>query len=317
MAAALDTEQTRFPALAGIWGESLGEFLGTMVLILFGDGCVAGVLLFGVGGITGTSGAATPLWVNWMVIAWGWGLAVMLGVYVAGTLSGAHLNPAVTLGFAVTRRFPWNKVVPYIVAQVLGAFVAALILWMVYHGAFDQFEKIQHISRGSNTGMGTTEAAVFYTFKKPFVGLFGAFADQVVGTALLVGLIFAIVDIRNSPPQANVAPYIIGLLVVAIGLSFGYNAGYAINPARDFGPRLLAWIVGFKGIALPGPDNYFWVPIIGPIVGGILGALVYEYTIHQALLARPVPPSGTAAEVGTTDREPDNTTGDGRTRRAR
>lgn len=304
-AATTELEPVRFPAFAGVLGEAIGEFLGTMVLILFGDGCVAGVLLFGAGGVTDPNGAATPLWTNWMVIALGWGVAVMLGVYVAGTLSGAHLNPAVTVAFAATRKFPWNKVAPYIVAQVLGAFVAALILWMVYHGAFMQFEKIHHVSRGANTPLGTTEAAVFYTFKKSFVGTFGAFADQVVGTALLVGLIFAVVDMRNAPPQGNLAPYIIGFIVVGIGLSFGYNAGYAINPARDFGPRLLAWIVGFKGIALPGPDNYFWVPILGPLLGGLIGAFGYEYTVHQALLARAIPPSGTAVETGTTDREPE------------
>jgi glycerol uptake facilitator protein len=241
-----------------------------------------------------------------MIIAWGWGIAVMLGVYVAGTLSGAHINPAVTLAFAATRKFPWNKVVPYIVAQVLGAFIAALILWMVYHGAFMNFEHTNHVTKGvaGSNGLGITEAKVFYTFKQPFVGIFGAFADQVVGTALLVGLIFAVVDLRNSPPQANIAPFIIGLIVVGIGLSFGYNAGYAINPARDFGPRLLAWIVGFKDLALPGPDNYFWVPIVGPLLGGVIGAFVYEYTVHQALLARPVPPSGQAVEVGVTDRVP-------------
>lgn len=313
MAAALDTEQVRWPVLGGIWGESLGEFLGTMVLILFGDGCVAGLWLFGFG-------TNTPLFINWMIIAFGWGFAVMLGVYTAGTLSGAHLNPAVTLAFAATRKFPWNKVIPYWVAQVAGAFVAALILWLVYHGAFINFEHVNHISRGMNDyngkGLSIGEAKVFYTFKASFIDVFpGAFFDQVVGTALLVGLIFAIVDVRNSPPQSNVAPLIIGFLVVAIGLSFGYNAGYAINPARDFGPRLLAWVVGFKGIALPGPDNYFWVPILGPLIGGVLGAFVYEFTVHQALLARMVPPSGTAEEIGVTDRVPDNTVEAGRTRR--
>lgn len=297
MATAVD-EQPRITAFGGLMGEALGEFLGTMVLILFGDGCVAGVLLFGVGN-------NAPLWINWMIIAFGWGFAVMLGVYVAGTLSGAHLNPAVTLGFAATRKFPWNKVAPYMVAQVAGAFVAALILWFTYHGAFINFEHLQHVSRGANTPNGTTEAAVFYTFKKPYVGMFGAFGDEVVGTALLVGLIFAIVDVRNSPPQANVAPMIIGFLVVAIGLSFGYNSGYAINPARDFGPRLLAFIVGFKGIALPGPDNYFWIPIVGPLLGAVIGAYVYEYTVHQALLMRPSPPSGDVQELGTTDRVPE------------
>ena len=298
--ATLAAERPRWPALAGLWGESIAEFFGTLTLLLFGDGCVAGVLLFGFG-------LNAPLWINWMVIAWGWGIAVTLGVYVAGTASGAHLNPAVTLGLAVTGKFPWNKVIQYWIAQVAGAFVAALILWFVYQGAFINFEHLQHVSRGvaGANGMGITEAKVFYTFKQPFVGIGGAFGDQVLGTALLMGLILAIIDLRNSPPQSNLAPFIIGLLVVGIGLSFGYNAGYAINPARDFGPRLLAWIVGFKGLALPGPDNYFWVPIVGPLLGAAIGGLVYEFTIHQVLLARGASVSGDTVEIGVTDRERD------------
>jgi glycerol uptake facilitator protein len=309
-------ERPLWPALGGIWGESLGEFLGTMVLILFGDGCVAGVLLFGAGNVNaGTSTlAAAPsiLWTNWMVIALGWGLAVTLGVYTAGTLSGAHINPAVTLAFAARGKFPWAKVAPYIVAQVLGAFVAAAILWAVYHGAFMQYEHLHGVTKDG------TEFSVFATSAKSFVGNFGAFMDEVLGTALLVGLIFAIVDVRNSPPQANLAPLIIGFLVVAIGLSFGYNTGYAINPARDFGPRLWAALVGFpSGLAIPGHDNYFLIPIIGPIVGGIIGAFVYDFTVHQALVAKPAPPSGKAEQVGVTDRVPDDTTESGRTRRER
>ena len=290
-------ERPRTTLFSGITGEALGEFLGTMVLILFGDGCVAGALLYGVGGVNDPTGASTPLWTNWMIVAFGWGFGVMLGVYVAGTLSGAHLNPAVTLAFAVAGKFSWAKVLPYIIAQVVGAFVAAAILWAVYHGAFMQYEHLHHVVKDP------TEATVFFTFKKAFVGNLGAFADEFVGTALLVGLIFAIVDIRNSPPGANVAPYIIGILVVAIGLSFGYNTGYAINPARDFGPRLLAAIVGFKSkVALPGPDNYFWIPIAGPILGGIFGGLTYEYTVHQALLSKHAEATGNVEERGTTDR---------------
>ncbi len=306
-------ERPRTTMFQGVMGEALGEFLGTMVLILFGDGCVAGALLYGTGGITGATAplGQTLLWTNWMIIAFGWGFAVMLGVYVAGTLSGAHLNPAVTLGFAATGRFEWAKVPYYIIAQVLGAFVAATILWAVYHGAFMAYESAHHIVKDA------TEATVFFTFKKPFVGTFGAFGDEFLGTALLVGLIFAIVDIKNSPPGANVAPYIIGILVVAIGLSFGYNSGYAINPARDFGPRLLAAIVGFDGkLALPGPDAYFWVPIVGPILGGIVGGVVYENTIHQALLSRNVEDSGNVEEIGTTDRAQDTGDESGRTVRS-
>jgi glycerol uptake facilitator protein len=294
-------ERPQVNIFSGIMGEALGEFLGTMVLILFGDGCVAGALLYGVGGVNDPNGAATPLWTNWMIIAFGWGFAVMLGVYVAGTLSGAHLNPAVTLAFAAAGRFSWAKVIPYIIAQVLGAFIAAAILWAVYHGAFMQYEHLHHVTKDA------TEATVFFTFKKAFVGNLGAFADEFVGTALLVGLIFAIVDVRNSPPGANVAPYIIGILVVAIGLSFGYNSGYAINPARDFGPRLLAAVVGFKSdLAIPGPDNYFWIPIVAPIVGGIFGGLTYEYTVHQALLAKAADETGNVEERGTTDRATPN-----------
>jgi glycerol uptake facilitator protein len=247
-----------------------------------------------------------------MIIALGWGLAVTLGVYVAGTLSGAHINPAVTVAFAVTGKFPWVKVIPYIIAQVLGAFVAAAILWAVYHGAFMQYEHLHGVTKDA------TEFSVFATSAKPFVGTFGAFADEFLGTALLVGLIFAIVDIRNSPPQANLAPLIIGFLVVAIGLSFGYNTGYAINPARDFGPRLWAAIVGFSSdLALPGKNGYFWIPIVGPILGGIVGGLVYEYTVHQALLAKMIGPSGTAVETGVTDRAPSTSDETGRTVRER
>jgi glycerol uptake facilitator protein len=266
---------------SGIIGESLGEFMGTMVLILFGDGCVAGALLYGVGGVTDPNGAASLLWTNWIIIALGWGLGVMLGVYVAGTLSGAHINPAVTLAFAITGKFAWAKVLPYI----------------VYHGAFMQYEHLHHVVKDQ------TEATVFFTFKKPFVGNFGAFFDEFVGTALLVGLIFAIIDVRNSPPGANIAPYIIGFLVVAIGLSFGFNTGYAINPARDFGPRLLAAVVGFDSkLAIPGPDNYFLIPILGPILGGIFGGVTYEYTIHQALLSKHAEATGKVEERGVTDR---------------
>lgn len=291
-------EKPRVTMFSGIMGESLGEFLGTMVLVLFGDGCVAGALLYGIGGVNDPAGAQTPFWTNWMIIAFGWGFGVMLGVYVAGTLSGAHLNPAVTLAFAAAGKFEWAKVLPYIIAQVLGAFVAAAILWAVYHGAFMQYEHLHHVVKDA------TEATVFFTFKKAFVGTFGAFADEFIGTALLVGLIFAIVDARNSPPGANVAPYIIGILVVAIALSFGYNTGYAINPARDFGPRLLAALVGFDSkLAIPGPDSYFWIPIVGPILGAIFGGLTYEYTIHQALLAKHAEATGNVEERGTTDRD--------------
>ncbi|HEX6483656.1 MAG TPA: aquaporin, partial [Ktedonobacteraceae bacterium] len=188
-------------ALAGTLGEAIAEFFGTMVLILFGDGCVAVFGLFGKSQGVGI-GADT-----WPVIIFGWGIAVMLGVYVAGAISGAHLNPAVTLGFAATGRFPWRKVLPYWGAQVLGAFVAALILYFVYQGALANALAANHLGIG-DIAQGPTYGGkgfgwVFYTGHRSFVGTFGAFGDEFIGTALLVGLILAIVDGRNQPVQAN------------------------------------------------------------------------------------------------------------------
>src|SRR5205823_3857709 len=175
------------------------------------------------------------------------------GIYVAGAISGAHLNPAVTLALAVRGKHPWNKVLPYWLAQLLGAFVAAAILYFVYNGA------LMNAAGGKN--IADAVGGVFYTSPKPFVGTFGAFGDEFIGTALLTGLIFAIVDGRNQPVQANLNPLIIGFLIVAIGASFGLNTGYAINPARDFGPRL--WIGFVSGFASFSEDNfYFWIPIV-------------------------------------------------------
>jgi glycerol uptake facilitator protein len=271
---ALRTAAPNTPDLSGTYGEAMAEFFGTMVLILFGDGCVATFALFN---NIGPNGAATPFANTWTVIILGWGLAVMLGIYVAGAISGAHLNPAVTLGLAATKRFPWKKVGPYILAQVLGAFVAAGILYFVYNGA------LMHASAGKD--FASSVGGVFYTSPKSFVGTFGAFGDEFLGTALLVGLILAITDSRNQPIQANLNPLIIGFLIVAIGGSFGLNTGYAINPARDFGPRLwVALVTG--GASLSANNYYFWLPIVAPIAGGIFGAFVFDFTIGRVLEAR-------------------------------
>jgi len=283
------------PALAGTFGEMISEFFGTMVLILFGDGCVAVFGLFSIGANT------------WPVIIFGWGLAVMLGIYVAGAISGAHINPAVTLALAVRGKHPWNKVLPYWLAQVLGAFVAAAILYFVYQGALVNALAANHLTIGqiaqTPTYGGNGFGWIFYTGHRSFVGTFGAFMDELVGTALLVGLIFAIVDVRNQPVQANLNPLIIGFLIVAIGASFGANTGYAINPARDFGPRL--WIAIVSGGASISADNfYFWIPIVAPLLGGVVGAFIYDYTIAKVLEARGLMKSGAAETTGEAVREP-------------
>lgn len=274
----------RSPLLSGTYGEMVGEFFGTMVLILFGDGVVATAFLF------------EPFTNEWIVVILGWGLAVMLGIYVCGAISGAHLNPAVTLALAVRGKLAWNKVLAYWLAQVLGAFVAAAILYFVYQGAINHFIGTANIA-DSAKGAGF----VFYTSPRTFVGGFGAFMDEFVGTALLVGLIFAIVDGRNQPVQANLNPLIIGFLIVAIGASFGRNTGYAINPARDFGPRLWITIVG-------GGTNsfnwYTWIPIVAPLAGGVVGAFIYDFTLGRVLEAKMLMKSGTAVTEGEAVREP-------------
>jgi len=289
--------------LGSIWGELIAEFLGTMVLILLGDGAVALALGAGNGVFI-----PNPLFNNWMIIAWGWGLAVVFGVYVAGAVSGGHINPAVTLAFALRRQFPWRKVVPYWCAQVVGAYVGAAIVYFNYSGLLYAYQTKFHIVRGVTSvddlsSAAATEAKIFFTLPQPFVSNLAAFADQVLGTALLVGLIFAVVDLLNQPVQSNLAPFIIGLIVVVVGLSFGLNAGFAINPARDLGPRLLAFTVGFGSLAIPGPNAYMWVPIVGPFVGGIAGALIYDLGIHSVLVARGQGASGSAEQRGTTVRE--------------
>ena len=266
----------------------MAEFFGTMVLLLFGDGCVATFALFTNLGL-GTR--------TWTVIMLGWGFAVMLGIYVSGAISGAHLNPAITLSLAATRRFPWRKVLPYCVAQVLGAFAAAAILWFVYHGAIANALHGAALSPANVSTIG----GVFYTSNKPFVGTFGAFGDEFLGTALLVGIAFAIVDGRNQPVQANLNPLIIGFLVVAIGVSFGLNTGYAINPARDFGPRLWITLVGGGAGSF---NSYTWIPIVAPLAGGVAGAYIFDFTIGKVLEAKTLLESGTAETQGRAVREP-------------
>jgi glycerol uptake facilitator protein len=295
---------------ATVWGELLAEFLGTFVLIAFGDGVVAmavaalnqsgrGELIFAASG-------------DWLLIAWGWALAVAFGVYVTGGVSGAHINPAVTLALAVKRAFPWPKVVPYWVAQVLGAFVGGALVYFVYHDAISSFEAAKHITRGALGGAAdsTPTFSIFATFPAPYFGssMVGPLIDQIVGTAFLLMFVLALTDERNQPPKANLAPLLIGLAVAAIGMSFGANAGYAINPARDFGPRLLAWFTGWGQVAIPGIHNYMWVPIVGPFVGGILGAIVYDIFIRDVLRDRGEPEAaGVEAEGRTVKEEPETT----------
>jgi glycerol uptake facilitator protein len=256
----------------GLVGEMAAEFAGTLILILFGCGVVAQVVATGVGEVPS--------------IHWAWGLGVVFGVYVAGRISGAHLNPAVTIALAVFKGFEWRKVGPYIGAQFLGAFFAALIVRWNYTEALATFDP----------GSTAKSQGVFSTLPASALGVseWGAFRDQIIGTAILLFLILAVTDVLATPPQANLAPFIIGLIVVGIGMTFGADAGYAINPARDFGPRLASYFTGYEtAFSDTTGYPYWWIPIVAPIIGGLIGAGLY-----QVLVGRFQPPADVLPEPG-------------------
>jgi len=244
----------------GVIREMLAEFLGTFVLIVFGVGVVAQFVL--------SKGAAG----SYLAINIAWGLAVTMGCYVCAGVTGAHLNPAVTLGLAVHRRFPWTKVLPYGVAQIAGAFAASAVVYVTYREALSAFDGgVRQVIGPQAT------AGIWATYPQPFLSVFpGGFVDQVVGTALLFGVILGITDERNSPAPSSLVPVIVGLLVVLIGATFGFNSGYAINPARDFGPRLFTAVAGWGGDVFRAGKGWWWVPIVAPCVGAILGGWAYD-----------------------------------------
>ena len=280
--------------IGGLWGELMAEFLGTFVILAFGDGVVA----MAVAALPGSGRAATSTTIflaagDWLLIVFGWAWAVAFGIWVAGGVSGAHLNPAVTLAFAVRRKFPWRKVAPYWVAQVLGAFVGAALVYLVYNAAINAYNLAAHTPKSS--GQALASYSIFATFPAPYFhgGIGGPLIDQIVGTAFLVMLVVAVIDARNTAVGSNLGPLIIGFIVAAIGASYGANAGYAINPARDFGPRLFSYFAGWGKVALPGTfngpggfSNYFWIPIVGPLIGGVIGVVIYDLFIGDVLHAR-------------------------------
>ena len=266
-------------------GECSAEFFGTMILILFGVGVVAQVVTGGFPTTTGATG-------DYNSIAWGWGLGVAMAVFVAGRVSGAHLNPAVTVALAIFKGFSWRKTAPYIGAQTAGAFVGALLVRWAYSDAINRVDP------------GHTKATqgIFSTSPGAGVSIPTAFLDQVIGTAILVMVIFALTSAVNNPPLANTAPLFIGLLVVGIGLGWGANAGYAINPARDLGPRVASWLTGYHEamFSANGPELYFWLPLTAPLIGGVIGGALFVFGIERFLPAAIAEP----AEIGVVEPTP-------------
>ncbi|WP_022882979.1 MIP/aquaporin family protein [Gryllotalpicola ginsengisoli] len=253
--------------LAGLTGELILEMFGSLIVAVFGTGVVAQV-------VTSKSGLG-----GHDSIAWSWGFGVMLGILVAGKVTGAHLNPAVTITMAVFRGFSWAKVGPYIGAQVVGWFLGALIIRIDYWNPIKALDpKLSYTSQGifstlpgnGDNGLNVTQGI--------------AFVDQMIGTAVLLFLIMVITDPRNTNPSLVMVSILVGLVIVVIGMALGTDAGYAINPARDFGPRLMEWFTGYKTAWTDQHGApYFWVPILGPIVGGLVGGLVYQFTCGLTL----------------------------------
>ena len=239
--------------------ECLAEIFGTFVLILFGDGVVAQVVLSG-----GKNGDYTHINLCW-------GLGVLFGIHACGGVSGAHLNPAVTFGLAMFKRFEWRKAPFYMLSQVIGAFLGALVVYLVYYPALNVFDPERTVAK---------TAGIFATYPQKFESTGSAFFDEMVGTAILMMGIFAIGDQKNQPASKFTSPVAVALLVVAIGMAFGYNTGYAINPARDFGPRLFTAVGGWGSEVFTAANNYWWVPIVGPLVGAVVGCGLYTIFIE-------------------------------------
>jgi glycerol uptake facilitator len=241
----------------------LAEFIGTMILIILGDGVVAGVLLR-------NSKAENS---GWIVITFGWAVAVMVAVYCVGRISGAHINPAVTIGLASIGAFEWADVPGYVIAQFLGAFTGAVIVWLAYLPHWRETA-----DAGLKLGVFSTAPAIYNTAAN--------LITEIIGTAVLVFGVLGIVSNAEAIGASGgvdlsavfatgIAPLLVGLLVLGIGLSLGGPTGYAINPARDLGPRIAHAVLPIAGKG--GSDwGYSWIPVVGPIIGGILGAWLFN-----------------------------------------
>ncbi|GGH87483.1 glycerol uptake facilitator protein [Pullulanibacillus pueri] len=232
----------------------VAELVGTMILIVFGGGVCAGVTL--------KKSAAQNS--GWIVITFGWGLAVMIGAFAVGKFSGAHLNPALTLGLAMSGDFPWDKVPTYILGQMIGAILGACVVYLQYLPHWRVTE-----DPAAKLGVFSTAPAIPQTFSN--------LLSEIIGTFVLV---MGIQAIGANKFAEGLNPLIVGFLIIAIGLSLGGTTGYAINPARDLGPRIAHF---FLPIAGKGSSNwkYAWIPVVGPILGGMFGALFYKAVFLQ------------------------------------
>ena len=256
--------------LDSVKGPCIAEFLGTGLFIFFGTSVLCAAKL---------AGASFGLWEICLV----WGLGIALAVYLTSGISGAHLNPAVTISLWMFASFSAKKVLPYILAQMAGAFCGAALTYMLYHNLFAEYELAHQMVRGSEDSLYL--ASIFSTYPASAISVGLAALVEIVITSILMGLIMALTDDGNGVPKGPLAPLLIGILVAVIGASTGPLTGFAMNPARDFGPKLFAWMAGWGDIAMTGGRDipYFIVPIIAPLIGACLGAAIYRYLIGNNL----------------------------------
>jgi glycerol uptake facilitator protein len=262
-------------------GQCISEFFGTLILVFFGVGAVNTAVL---------TGAQSGLW----QVAVVWGVAISLAIYATGAVSGTHINPAITVAMAVWRDFPKKKVAPYIGSQILGGFCGSLLLYALFHGVIAHFEAANGIVRGQP---GSQLSAMVFGEYFPNPAIFGtgpeafrqvshltAMLAEAVGTAFLVSFVFALTEPRNPEAPRFMVPLFIGLTVSIIISIIAPLTQAALNPARDFGPRLVALLFGWGHIAIPGPRaGFFTVYILAPIIGGIAGAGLYQTFVRRYL----------------------------------
>ncbi|AMA46960.1 MIP/aquaporin family protein [Pseudomonas monteilii] len=267
--------------------QCLAEFLGTALLIFFGTGCVAAMKV---------AGAGFGLWEISIV----WGIGVSMGIYLTAGISGAHLNPAVSIALWLFAGFERRKVPFYILAQVLGAFCSAALVYTLYSNLFFDFEQSHGMVRGSVESLEL--ASIFSTYPNAALGVGQAFLVEVVITAILMGVIMALTDDNNGLRRGPMAPLLIGLLIAVIGSAMGPLTGFAMNPARDFGPKLMTFLAGWGEVSLTGGRDipYFLIPIVAPILGACLGAAAYRGMIARHLPSVALEPEqADAARVNT------------------
>ncbi|RYO41054.1 hypothetical protein AA0111_g1072 [Alternaria arborescens] len=254
--------------------EPFAEFWGTAIMVMFGDGAVAQVLL-SAGQTTAPGGNGFG---QYQSINWGWGLGVMLGLYVAGD-SGAYLNPAITLSNCIYRQLPWRRFPMYFAAQMLGGFVGSGIVYANYISSIDWFEggKMRTVPPAEKA-----TAAIFCTYPQPFLTKTSQFFSEFIASTLLMFVIFALKDPSNNgvPKSDKWFPLCLFFLIFGLGSCFGWQTGYAINIARDFSPRLMSYAIGYGHEVWSAGGYYFWIPMVAPFLGCAFGGFLYDIFIY-------------------------------------